>query len=189
MAKFLIREYIGGDLCTARFGTTSAQFADADKGKAVKLIGDSAFGLCSAGDPIEGFCVGLNSATADGYRIGSLQDDETKAVTYDGSEAAGTGTAAIGDYVVAGTQAALGTAMASYSGQKVRTATNQPGVAIVSTVGTADTAAAVKVQLDAVLAKQASQVKNSVYAWRIVSLGDVGTGAVGTQVVIERVNY
>ncbi len=171
MAKFLIREYIGGDLETARFGTTSALFADADKGKAVKLIGDSAFGLCSAGDPIEGFCVGLNSATADGYRIGSLQDDETKAVTYDGAEASGTGTAAIGDYVVAGTQTALGTAMASFSGQNVRTATHQPGTT------------------PAAWSDIPEQIKLSVYGWRIVSLGDVGTGAVGTQIVIKRVNY
>lgn len=171
MSKFLMREYIGGDLVTARFGTTSAQFADADKGKAVKLVADSQYGLCALGDAIEGFCVALESATADGFRIGSLQDDEFKQVTYDGSEAAGTGTAAIGDYVVCGTPVAQGTALASPSGQNVRTATHQPG-AVPSALG-----------------DLAEQVKLSVYAWRIVSLGDVGTGAVGTQVVIQRVNY
>ena len=64
----------------------------------------------------------------------------------------------------------------------------QPTTAIVSTVATADTAAAVKVALDAVLATVSTANRNAIYAWRVVSLGSAGTGAVGTTIVIERVS-
>jgi hypothetical protein len=90
-------------------------------------------------------------------------------VTADGSQAAGTGALAVGDFVVAGTIAALGTAVAS-TGPKVRKATFQPF--------SAEAAALTDVN---------DMIKNGLFGWRVVSLGTVGTGAVGTQVVIERV--
>jgi hypothetical protein len=71
---------------------------------------------------------------------------------FDGSQAAGTGAIAIGDYVVAGAVVAKGTGLSGYP--KVRKATSQtPGP----------------------------------FAWRVVSLGTAGTGAVGTVGVIERI--
>ena len=69
------------------------------------------------------------------------------------------------------------------TGPKVCKATNQPGVAIVSTVGSADTAAAIKTQIDAVLVKVASAQANTLAAWKVVSLGNAG--AVGDTCVIE----
>ena len=61
-----------------------------------------------------------------------------------------------------------------------RKATNQPGVAVT----VADNVAAT---IDAALAKVADAQKNTNAAWRVVSLGAVGTGAVGTVGIIERV--
>ena len=192
MAKFQMKELVGVEPITARLGagTGSANYVD-DKeiAKAVKLVGESRYGLAAAGDPIEGFITAVETYTADDYSIGSVRLNGRKSVTFDGLEATpGTGTVAVGDYVVCGTVVAKGTALSAASSVKVCKATNQPGVAIVSTVATADTAAAVKVQLDAVLALAADQTANALYAWRVVSLGSAGTGAVGTTGTIKRVN-
>jgi hypothetical protein len=191
MAKFQFTELIGNDdVFTTRLGagTGSSNNVDTNEiGKPIKLVGDSQYNLCSAGDPIEGFILAVEQATVDGYSIGSYTNCCFKNVTFDGLQAtAGTGTIALGDYVVAGTAVAKGTALSAPA--KVCKATNQPGTAIVSTVGGADTAAAVKVVLDAALVKVADAEKNAMFAWRVVSLGSAGTGAVGTTGVIERVN-
>jgi len=187
MAKFKMLEQVGVDgICTARLGTASGSanyVTDVEIGKAVKMIADSQYSLCTAGDPIEGFINSVESATADDFSIGSVMVEGRKRVMLDGLQATpGTGVIAVGDYVVAGTMVAKGTAAGT---QKVCKATNQPGVAIVSTVATADTAAAVKVALDAVLVLAAAAQKNAVFAWRVVSLE--GTTAVGQYATIERV--
>ena len=175
---------------TVRLGadnTTAENYSEAENGKFVKLIAESNYGLCSAGDPIEAVITSVELATQNGWSIGGVVDEGLMFVTCDGLEATpGTGAIAVGDYVVAGTVSAKGTALTVYP--KVCKATNQPGTAIVSTVATADTAAAVKVQLDAVLAKVADATANAIYAWRVVSLGTVGTGAVGTTAVVQRVS-
>ncbi|MBI3146102.1 MAG: hypothetical protein HYZ18_12770 [Pseudogulbenkiania sp.] len=190
MAKFLMTETIHSEkVKTSRLGTSGAgnTYDDKEVGKAVKLSGDSAHVLCVAGDPIQGFIDSVNLGVYDGFSLGGVISTGYKSVVFDGLEATpGTGTIAVGDYVVAGTMVAKGTALSG--AQKVCKATNQPGVAIVSTVATADTAAAVKVQLDAVLALVADQTANSVYAWRVVSLGSAASGAVGTTGIIERVS-
>jgi hypothetical protein len=85
----------------------------------------------------------------------------------DGSQAAGTGSLAVGDWVVAGTAVTKGTAM-TLAGPKVRKATNQPGAA------PADAAAA------------ADQALVAAYGWRVMAILS-GTGAVGDKVLIERV--
>lgn len=188
--KFQMTETIHSEkVKTARLGTTGAgnQYDDKEVGKAVKQTADSQFVLCVAGDPIEGFVSSVNDGTYDGYSIGGVVSTGYKNVTFDGLEAtAGTGTISVGDFVVAGTMVTKGTALSGP--QKVVKATNQPGAAVVSTVATADTAAAVKVELDAVLVKVADAQANGVYAWKVVSLGSAGTGAVGTTGVIERVS-
>jgi len=116
---------------TARLGdsTTPATslLNDADVGKFVKLIGDSQYGLCAAGNEIEGVMDTVNTATADGYAIGGVQKGGRVAVTLDGLQATpGTGAIAVGDYVVAGTAVARNTALGG-SKPKVSKATAAPG--------------------------------------------------------------
>ena len=130
MAKFQMKELVGTELITARLGagSGSANYVD-DKeiGKPVKLVGDSQFNLCAAGDQIEGFIGAVETYTADDFSIGSVQTDGRKRVTLDGLQATpGTGTCAVGDYVVAGTAVAKGTALTVPP--KVCKATTQTGM-------------------------------------------------------------
>lgn len=127
-AKFLVTEIINVPVQTWRLGTTGARFTDADVGKAVKLSGDSAKVLCAAGDAIEGIVNSINVGVYDGYSIGGVQTTSFKSVTFDGSQAAGTGAIAVGDYVVCGTVVALGTSL-SNAPFKVRKATDQAAAA------------------------------------------------------------
>jgi len=150
---------------TVRLGAQGSAFADTEEGKLVKLAAESEYDLCAAGDPIEAVVASVDNATAGGFKIGSIYDEGTIFATADGAQATpGTGTLAIGDYVVCGTVSAIGTALTTYP--KVTKATDQPGGAAYS---------------------QAA-AKTAMFAWRVESLGSVGTGAVGTTVVIRRVN-
>lgn len=173
MAKFQMKELIVTTPITSRLGSASgsANYVD-DKeiGKPVKLIGESLYNLCAAGDPIEGIITAVESYTADDYSIGSVQQNGRKTVTFDGLQAtAGTGTIAVGDYVVTGTVVAKGTALSVP--MKVCKATQQPGITEAGAVGDVN-----------------DQLKVAMFAWRVVSLGSAGTGAVGTTGTIERVN-
>lgn len=183
MAKFLIKPTIPVDgTFTARLGAgtgSSNWIDDKEVNKLVKLGAESRYVLCAAGDKIEAQIVAVESATLDNYSIGTVQDRGRLDVTCDGLEAtAGTGTIAVGDYVVCGTVVAKGTALSA--GPKVCKATNQPG----ATVTTADNVAAT---INAAIAKVVDAGMNTLYAWRVKSLGSAGTGAVGTAAVIERV--
>lgn len=176
MPKFLMQPLIGTEAKTARLGAgtgASNVLSDADAGKAVKLVGESRMDLCAAGDPIEGFIVSVDTATSDGYSTGAVRGTKRGDRVYataDGLQATpGTGTIAVGDYVLAGTITAKGTALPS-TGPKVVKATQQPGVTEASVVGDVN-----------------DQLKVAMYAWRVVSLGAAGTGAVGTQICIERI--
>jgi hypothetical protein len=137
-------------------------------GKFVKLSGDSAYVLCAVGDPIQAVITAVETYNADDFSIGSVDATGRKRVLLDGSEAAGTGSIAIGDYVVAGTPVAKDTALTITTPPKVRKATNQPGAV------PGDLTAAGK------------QALNSIFAWRLVSFDSAG--AVGDFGVIERVN-
>lgn len=166
--------------------TTSDNFDTKEENKFIKLVAESRYDLCAAGDPIEGIIYSVEPATAGGYSIGGRVNTGMLKVLADGLEATpGTGTIAVGDYVVCGSVTAKGTANPSFP--KVCKATNQPTATVVSVVPTDDTAAAVKVSVDAVLVKLADATVNALHGWRVVSLGPVGTGAVGTEIVIERV--
>lgn len=180
MAKFQMMELVGVEPITARLGAgsgSSNHVTDVEIGKAVKLVGESRYGLCAAGDPIEGFVTAVESYTADDFSIGSVQLFGRKRVMLDGDEAGvGTGTIAVGDFVVCGTVVAKGTAVGV---QKVCKATNQPG----ATVVTADN---VKANIDIALAKIVDASMNAAYGWRVVSLE--GTTAVGQYATIQRVN-
>ena len=173
MAKFQIKEVIAStDALTVRLGASgsSNNYTDKEKGKLVKLAGDSQYSLCAAGDLIEGYIVAVEGATADGFTIGAVCEEGYKAATFDGLQATpGTGTVAVGDYVVCGTVVAKDTALTVNVPAKVCKATVQFGAT------PADLAAA------------GAQIKASLFAWRVVSLGSAGTGAVGTSGVIERV--
>lgn len=118
MAKFQFNETLDqlAQIVTARVADGAGannQLADADVDKFVKLAGDSRYGLCAVGDEIEGVLHSINGGpTQDGYTLGGVRKNGRVKVTLDGLQAtAGTGTIAIGDYVVAGTPVARGTAL------------------------------------------------------------------------------
>ena len=174
MAKFKLKELVGSQPITVRLGagsvysTPANAYTDKEVGKFVKLSGDSAYVLCAVGDPIQAVITGVETYNADDFSIGSVDATGRKRVLLDGSEAAGTGSIAIGDYVVAGTPVAKDTALTITTPPKVRKATNQPGAV------PGDLTAAGK------------QALNSIFAWRLVSFDSAG--AVGDFGVIERVN-
>ena len=200
MPKFQLQETVVNEYdesFTVRFGVTgsSGQITDKEVGKFAKLAAPSGSGndlkgsqytLCAAGDPIEAIVLAVESATQDGYSIASVVDTGLKRVKFDGLQATpGTGTIVLGDYVVCGTVVAKGTSLGT-DVAKVCKATNQPGTAFVSTVATADTAAAVKVKLDLALVAVADADKNAMFAWRVESFET--DGAVGSYGIIRRVN-
>lgn len=84
-------------------------------GKPVKLAGDSRFDLCAAGNEIEGFITSVESSTQNDFSIGGVHEFGRYFAMADGLQATpGTGAIAVGDYVVAGTIAAKGTALTGY---------------------------------------------------------------------------
>ena len=132
---------------------TSNQVDTKEQGKIVKLAGESRYDLAVAGDDIEAIIYAVELAPQNGFSIGSVYSEGRARVVFDGLQATpGTGVVAVGDYVVAGSVTAKGTALTSYP--KVCKATSQ-----------------------------GTQKR----LWRVVSLGAVGTGAVGTVGVIARV--
>lgn len=171
MAKFQMQELIlPGDPITSRLGAGTGAgnwIDDKEVGKPVKFVAESRYDLCAAGDPIEGRIAAVEAATLDNFSIGTVQQKGRMSVVFDGLQATpGTGTVALGDYVVTGTVVAKGTALAA--AMKVTKATQQPG------------------SVPADLTAAGLQARNAIYAWRVVSLGSVGTGAVGTTGVVER---
>lgn len=184
MAKFKFAENLSlAETQTSRVadGTgASNQLDKADNGKFVKLKADSQYGLCAVGDKIEGvLSVANDIAPADGYNLGAIQNAPRTRVTClcDGSQAAGTGSIAVGDFVVCGTIDARGTALTT-SGPKVRKATNQPG----ATITAPDNLVA---SVNAAIALAVDQALVAKHGWRVVSLGNAG--AVGDTCVIEKV--
>lgn len=147
--------------------SSNTQFDKTENGKFVKLIGDSQYGLCAAGDEIEGIVnVANDIAPQDGFNLGSVitAHGTRVRVTLDGLQATpGTGTIAVGDYVVCGTITARGTALPGY-----------PKVCKATALAVATTPA---VNFPA--------GTNLNYKWRVVSLD--GTTAVGQTALIERV--
>lgn len=173
MPKFMISETIHSEkVKTVRLGTNTIAngggYTDKEAGKAVKFVGESRYALCAAGDLIEGFISSVNGGSYDGYSIGGMVDQGYKEVTFDGSQAAGTGAIAVGDFVVAAASVAAGTALTEPV--KVRKATLQPGTTEAAAVGDVN-----------------DHINAAKFMWRVVSLGSAGTGAVGTTGIIERV--
>lgn len=156
---------------TVRYGAgsgTANQVTQAEVGKFCKLVGTDRFDNCAVGDRIEGVVYAVELAPQNGFSVASVIDEGIINVTFNGLQATpGTGVVAVGDYVVAGTPTAKGTALSAYPA--VCKATHQPGA------------------VPADLTAAGQQALNSVFAWRVVSLGTAGTGAVGTTGAIQRV--
>ena len=145
------------------------RLASTEQFKFVKFAGTDRYDLCAAGDIIEAVITSIEPATSAGWTVGGINKFDKMYVTADGLQATpGTGVIAAGDYVVCGTVVAKGTALGSTTYAKVCKATIQPGTA------PADLAAA---------GTQISMLKG---LWRVVSLLEAGTGAVGTTLVVER---
>lgn len=149
MAKFLITPTIYSEkVITARIGANAAgtRANDYDVGKFVKLGGDSNYVLVSSADAIEGVVTSVETGVYDGYSLGGVVSKGFVDVTANGLQAtAGTGTIAVGDYVLATAPAAIQTADASP--RKVVKATDQaaakaaPFKARVVSLGSAGTGA------------------------------------------------
>lgn len=158
MAKFLMTPVVGDSkYYTARLGAgtgASNNLNDTDeRGKFVKLIAESRYGLAALGDQIEGVIDSINTATSDGYSVGAVRSGGLMQVTFDGAQVGGAGALAVGDYVLVGNVSAKGTALTAPA--KVCKATDQ------------------------------AAAKATPFAARVVSLGTVGSGAVGTVGVIQ----
>ena len=159
MAKFLITPTTQNQITvTARLGGNAAgtRANDNDVGKGVKLVGDSNYGLLAAADAIEGVITSVETGVYDGYSLGGVQSKGDRDATAFGLLATpGTGAITVGQYVLAAAPAAIQVKETLSTTLRVVSATNQ---------ATAATAA---------------------FKARVVSLGPVGTGAVGTAIVIE----
>ena len=159
MAKFLITPTTQNQITvTARLGGNAAgtRANDNDVGKGVKLVGDSNYGLLAAADAIEGVITSVETGVYDGYSLGGVQTKGYIDATAYGLQATpGTGAITVGQYVLAAAPAAIQVKETLSTTLRVVSATNQ---------ATAATAA---------------------FNARVVSLGPVGTGAVGTAIVIE----
>lgn len=99
-----------------RLGPASSAYTDKEEGKIVKLAGESQYNLAVAGDEIEGIVTSVETAPQNLFSIAGVNVAFPQAlVVFDGLQATpGTGVVAIGDYVVAGSITAAGTALTSY---------------------------------------------------------------------------
>ena len=83
--------------------STKGLFTDKDKGKPLKLVSDSTYDICADGDEIEEVLVALagqQPTVNGGYQIGTICDDGQFLGVV------GSATVAVGDFLVAGAQAA-----------------------------------------------------------------------------------
>lgn len=159
-AHYMVPTVPSGTVQTVRLGagnSTSDNFdAATENGKFTKLVAESRHNLAAVGDDIQGVITSVELATSGGYSVGGVlrsSPGDMLHVTFDGLQATpGTGTIAVGDFVVVGSVTAKGTALSNY-----------PKVC------------------------KATDATTSVHKWRVVSLGSAGTGAVGTNGVIEKV--
>lgn len=104
--KFRVKVTPHADRIEASFGAAAGEaWGSKDLGKAVKLGSNgSAYELCTDGDEIEGFVDSMEVVTVnDGFPFGTVKRSHRQEVLV------GSGTVAVGDYVVSATQAAVGT--------------------------------------------------------------------------------
>lgn len=169
-AHYLVPTGITSDPMTVRLGASgdaAGNLTTKDQSKLVKQVGESQYDICAVGDLIEGQILSVNVQTENGWSIGGVVDKDMIYATADGSQAAGAGNLAVGDYVVAGTQPVKGTKLVNGEYPRVRKATLQLGAA------------------PATLAEAGTMAKYATRAWKVVSLYRSGTGAPGTIIVIK----
>jgi hypothetical protein len=111
MTQFVFTELVNSphaDIVSAALGVNSAgKFGPNDIGKPVKLAANDNYVLCALNDPIHGFVETVEGITVkDGFSFGSVRRNVRKVCQVD---AAQTGAAPVGQTMVAGTSAALGT--------------------------------------------------------------------------------
>jgi len=163
MTSFVFTELVPTDgVESAALGpNSSTKFADEDIGKAVKFGTANNFVLATNGDEIEGFVHSIQAYTVNsGFSFGSVQRKGRKLAAVGTNQ--GGSPMAVGDYVVADTQTALGTA----GTPKVRTGT------AFSQSGTTPFAVTMPTPAHAL--------------WKCVRIVS-GTGVAGDSVLIERV--
>ncbi len=150
------------DVTDAALGTSGQGWKDSEVGKAVKLAAANNYVLCTDGDEIEGFVAAIEPNTVNaGYSFGAVQRrGRIQAVL-----AAGVTNAAVGMFVVAAAQEAVGTQV---NGNKPLV---KPGVAAAQS-GTTPFA-------------YTERTPNT-HMWRIIRLVSGGDDAGGI-VLIERV--
>ena len=158
MAKFRITPTVHSEkVITARLGgnASNTRATDNDVGKWVKLSGESCYVLVSSADPIEGVITSVETGVYDGYVLGGVVRSGFVEATANGLQATA-GTGAI----------AVGDYVLATAPTAIQTAdTTTPRKVVKATDQAAAAAGATKA--------------------RVFSLGDVGTGAVGTTIVIE----
>ena len=144
------------DTVSAALGAAaSSGIGQNDLNKAYKMGTLQNYVPCADGDPIEGFLNSVEPITVnDLFSFGSIQRRGRKTV----QNGAGQAALAVGDYVVAFTQPAIGTA--GYAQVKKATAT-----------------AAVD---------DGAMFQSGLYAWRVIRILS-GTGVAGDTVLVERV--
>ena len=118
MAKFKFQPLLlDSDATTARLGDGAAganPLSEADKGKFVKLVGDSQYGLCAAGDEIEGVVQTVDyPAKSDGFILGGVMRHNSGPVPRRLRVTFGA-VLTINDLVVAGAVTARGTKLPGY---------------------------------------------------------------------------
>ncbi len=109
MTSFVFSETVPTKNVSAALGVdANNKFVDADLGKAVKLGTAQNYVPCAAGDEIDGFVTAIEPFTVnDGFSFGGVQLDNRKEAMVGTGQV---GSMAVGDYVVAAPQVALGTA-------------------------------------------------------------------------------
>lgn len=159
---------------TVRLGASGTAFNPSEEKKLVKPSGDSGYVLCAVGELFDGQVAAVSGTTltAAGFQQGAVQRQGAMWVMADGLQATGAGNLAVGDAVVCGTVVAQGTQIPVADCPKVRKATLQPNVTV-----------------PASLADVPAHFNAASYWWKVVSLYTSGTGAPGTMILIERVNY
>lgn len=108
MAKFKMTPTIHSEVIrTVRLGATGDGngFTFTEDGKAVKMVGDSQYNLCTDGDEVEAIVTSIevDKGTLDGYIIGGV----ARSGVFDAI--VGSGTVNAGDYVVSAGEEAIGT--------------------------------------------------------------------------------
>ncbi len=148
------------DTVSAALGAAAASgIGQKDLDKAYKMGTAQNYVPCADGDPIEAFVNAVEPFTVNqGFSFGSVQRRGRKTVQNGAAQA----TLAVGDYVVAFTQVAIGTAGLAQVKKAATTAD-------VDATPTPDTVAI-----------------QTPYRWRVVRIL-TGTGVAGDQILIERV--